>query len=60
MLGKGVYTGAQKKIIMSAVGKRQLPRLKEIVFTIDPNAFLTISESLEVYGKGFSSSKADF
>lgn len=60
VLGEGVYTGAQKKIIMSAVGKRQLPRLKEIVFTIDPNAFLTISESLEVYGKGFSSSKADF
>ncbi|HEX3010950.1 MAG TPA: YitT family protein, partial [Syntrophomonadaceae bacterium] len=58
--GKGAYTGDQKHILMVTVGKTQLPRLKEIVFQVDPHAFMTINESIEVYGQGFKSSKADF
>jgi uncharacterized membrane-anchored protein YitT (DUF2179 family) len=58
--GRGAYTGEEKSILMVTVGKTQLPRLKEIVFEIDPNAFITINESIEVYGQGFKSSRADF
>lgn len=58
--GRGAYTGEEKSILMVTVGKIQLPRLKEIVFQIDPNAFITINESIEVYGRGFKSSSADF
>lgn len=58
--GKGAYTGEEKNIVMVTVGKTQLPKLKEIIFQIDPRAFLTISESTEVYGKGFKSSRAEF
>lgn len=58
--GRGAYTREEKNILMVTVGKTQLPRLKEIVFEIDPNAFITINESIEVYGQGFKSSRADF
>jgi uncharacterized membrane-anchored protein YitT (DUF2179 family) len=58
--GRGAYTGEEKSILMVTVAKTQLPRLKEIVFEIDPNAFITINESIEVYGQGFKSSRADF
>lgn len=58
--GEGAYSGDRKKIIMVTVGKTQLPRLKEIVFKLDPQAFITINETIEAYGKGFKSSGADF
>lgn len=60
LLGQGAYTGEHRQIIMVTVGKTQLPRLKEIVFQIDPEAFITISETIEVYGHGFRDSQADF
>lgn len=58
--GKGAYTGEDRQIIMVTVGKTQLPRLKEIVFQIDPQAFITVNETIEVYGHGFKDSHADF
>lgn len=58
--GLGAYTGENKNILMVTVSRTQLPKLKEIIFHIDPQAFMTINESIEVYGKGFKSSKADF
>lgn len=60
LTGEGAYTGDKKNIIMATVGKTQLPRLKEIVFHIDPEAFITVNETVEVYGQGFKSSAADF
>lgn len=60
LTGQGAYTGENKKIIMVTVGKTQLPRLKEIVFDRDPKAFITINETIEVYGQGFKSSGQDF
>jgi uncharacterized membrane-anchored protein YitT (DUF2179 family) len=60
LAGIGAYTGEELQIIMATVGKTQLPRLKEIVFQIDPEAFMTISETIEVYGRGFRDSQVDF
>jgi uncharacterized membrane-anchored protein YitT (DUF2179 family) len=58
--GRGAYTGESRDIIMVIVSKTQLPRLKEIVFQIDPNAFITISEATEVLGRGFKKSGPEF
>lgn len=58
--GHGAYTGKEENILMVTVGKTQVPRVKEIVFDIDPRAFLIINESIEVFGEGFKSSSADF
>lgn len=60
LAGRGAYTGEGKDIIMVIVSRRQLPRLKEIVFQIDPNAFLTITEANEVFGRGFKKSGPEF
>jgi uncharacterized membrane-anchored protein YitT (DUF2179 family) len=58
--GRGAYTGENRDIIMVIVSRTQLPRLKEIVFQIDPHAFITISEATEVFGQGFKKSGPEF
>ncbi|MDD3269405.1 MAG: YitT family protein [Syntrophomonadaceae bacterium] len=58
--GIGAYSGVDVRIIMTTVGKTQLPRLKEIVFMIDSQAFIIINEAIEVYGQGFKKKEADF
>ncbi len=60
LTGRGAYAGAAKNIILVTVAKTQLPRLKEIVFAVDEQAFMTINEAIEVYGRGFKSSDAEF
>lgn len=58
--GSGAYSGDDVSIIMTTVAKTQLPRLKEIVFQVDPQAFIIINEAIEVYGQGFKKREADF
>jgi uncharacterized membrane-anchored protein YitT (DUF2179 family) len=58
--GRGAYTDESRDIIMVIVSRTQLPRLKEIVFQIDPNAFITINEATEVVGRGFKPSGPEF
>lgn len=57
---RGAYSGEEKALIMVTVGKTQLPRLKEIVFKLDPGAFITVNETIEVYGQGFKKGPPDF
>jgi len=57
---RGAYTGEDINIIMVTVARTQLPRLKEVVFQLDPQAFITVSETIEVYGKGFRTELSDF
>lgn len=58
--GEGAYSGDDVKIVLTTVAKTQLPRLKEIVFQVDPQAFIIINEAIEVYGQGFKKREADF
>lgn len=51
--GIGAYTNENKKVIYCIVTSREIPKLEEIVDKIDPNAFLTINEVVEVRGRGF-------
>lgn len=51
--GEGAYTMHDKRIIYCIVTTKQLAELKLIIETIDPKAFLTISDTAEVLGKGF-------
>jgi len=51
--GKGAYTEEAENIIMVTTGKSQVPQLKELIFHIDPQAFITITDTVEVYGRGF-------
>jgi len=55
--GKGAFTGKKKQVIMTVVNNYQLKRLEEIVFTVDPDAFMITENTFNVLGKGFSRRK---
>lgn len=52
--GEGAFTGKKKKVIYCIVALNQLAKLKQIVKEIDPNAFMAVSDTAEVLGRGFS------
>jgi uncharacterized membrane-anchored protein YitT (DUF2179 family) len=50
--GEGGYSGQQLQILYSVITLTELSRFKEMVRKIDPNAFVVVTETLEVMGKG--------
>lgn len=52
--GKGGYTGEHKMVINCVVNNYEIPKLKDIVLALDPNAFMFIADTAEVSGKGFT------
>ncbi|MCP3954699.1 MAG: YitT family protein [Desulfobacterales bacterium] len=55
--GQGAYSGRPRKILMTVVHNLQLKRMEEIVFGIDPDAFMIAENTFNVLGKGFSKRK---
>lgn len=55
--GEGAYTHEQKNVVYCTLTSREIARLKELVNEVDPMAFLTIYDVVEVKGKGFKSSE---
>jgi uncharacterized membrane-anchored protein YitT (DUF2179 family) len=51
--GKGAYTQSPVEVIYSVISPFELAKLKDLVITVDPKAFLIINETQEVIGKGF-------
>lgn len=51
--GEGAYSKEEKRIIMCAVKKQQISKLKEVVKSIDPDAFIILTEAREIVGMGF-------
>lgn len=51
--GKGAYTQSPIEVIYSVISPFELAKLKDLVITIDPKAFLIVNETQEVIGKGF-------
>jgi uncharacterized membrane-anchored protein YitT (DUF2179 family) len=51
--GHGGYTGAGRTVLMVVVSQNEVPKLKQLVRAIDPNAFVIISNTAEVLGQGF-------
>jgi uncharacterized membrane-anchored protein YitT (DUF2179 family) len=47
---KGGFNGDNKKILMCAIPTRQYYQVKEVIETIDENAFFLITDTYEVYG----------
>ena len=50
--GVGGYSGQPLHILYSVVTIAELSRFKEMIRKIDPNAFVVVTETLEVMGKG--------
>ena len=53
LYGKGYYKQQEKCVILSAVKRKQLAELKELVNTVDPNAFVILQDAHQVLGDGF-------
>ena len=53
--GEGVYSHKDKKIILTVVDVRQAVLLQRFIDDVDPQAFLMVTKSSEVVGKGFMS-----
>jgi uncharacterized membrane-anchored protein YitT (DUF2179 family) len=51
--GTGAYTKQGKKVIYCIVNSNEVVKLKALVDKIDPAAFLTINDVVEVRGSGF-------
>ena len=49
--GQGGYSGQEEQILYTVITFRELPRLKEIIRRLDPNAFVVVTETLEVMGQ---------
>lgn len=51
--GQGYYTRNDKFVILSAVKRKQLAQLKDLVMAIDPAAFIILQDAHQVLGDGF-------
>lgn len=51
--GKGAYTKENKNVIICAVRRQQIPKIKKIASNIDANAFMIVTDVREVLGDGF-------
>jgi len=49
--GEGGYTGQTQQILYTVVTFRELARLKKLISGIDPDAFMVVSDTLEVMGR---------
>ena len=52
--GEGAWSGKEKNVILCVIKTRQIVELKHLVRELDEKAFMIVSDSREVFGKGFS------
>lgn len=48
--GEGAYSGVDREVVFTVTTMTELPKIKELVFEIDPGAFVVVNETLEVLG----------
>ena len=52
--GQGYYSQKDLKIIYCIVARNEIVKMKEMIHTVDPMAFITITEAHEILGEGFT------
>jgi len=50
---RGMFTGGERQVLLSVVQRSEVSRLKELVYSIDPGAFVILADVHEVLGEGF-------
>lgn len=53
----GAYTNNEKNVVLVVISKRQVVTLKKLIKSIDPNAFIIVSDVHEALGEGFASNE---
>jgi uncharacterized membrane-anchored protein YitT (DUF2179 family) len=49
--GEGGFSHKQKRIILTVISMIELPKIKEMILNLDPEAFIVVNDTLEVLGK---------
>jgi uncharacterized membrane-anchored protein YitT (DUF2179 family) len=57
LTGRGGYTGEEREVLLCVVTRPQVARLKELIYELDPAAFVIIGNAGEVHGEGFREMK---
>lgn len=52
--GRGHYTKQEREVLYCVVGKNEIVRLKNIINSVDPSAFVSVSDVHDVMGEGFT------
>jgi uncharacterized membrane-anchored protein YitT (DUF2179 family) len=52
--GRGSFTGNKKEVLYCVVGRNELVRLKNVIMSVDPHAFVAVSDVHDVLGEGFT------
>ena len=55
--GVGMYTMKEKRVLLCVVSRFEAMRLRRIVFSIDPAAFVVACKSHDTLGEGFKEEK---
>jgi uncharacterized membrane-anchored protein YitT (DUF2179 family) len=50
MNGEGAYSREDRKILMTVISRYELANLKQLIQSVDPEAFVNITETVEVMG----------
>ena len=53
----GMYHHTRKKVLLCVVGRFETMRLRRVVFSVDPRAFVVANKASEVLGEGFKEAK---
>ncbi len=54
---KGGYTGQSREMLLCVVSTSEVTQLKELIYEIDPKAFVIVTSAHEVLGEGFTEVK---
>lgn len=52
--GQGYYSQQNMDIIYCVVGRSEIKAMKELIHSVDPTAFITITDAHEILGEGFT------
>ncbi|WP_312475789.1 YitT family protein [Neobacillus sp.] len=52
--GYGSYTKSEREVLYCVVAKNEIMRLKNLITSVDPHAFISISIVHDVHGEGFT------
>ena len=55
--GEGMFSHLDKKVLYCVVSRKEIIKVLDIVYRIDPSAFVTISDVREVWGEGYGELK---
>lgn len=50
---RGMYTGVERGLLLVVVNRTEVTRLKDLVYQVDPKAFVILADVHEVLGEGF-------